>query len=268
MSSKLSNIKENENTRTEKSGKQRVINSKEFGTVIIGVSVALIFTVLFRIITALYNDLASNDVFSESVLTIILGVIVSDISDEVIYGLGCAIIIIAAFTGKKYIAVIATAIVSIELFIDYSASYVIDYLTVMIRGTEIFIAVYLALNFVLRSIIYALIAAISLKIFKKNTDLINTPLPVISKRHPTNIAILWAVIIRMAIFIVYELYSNITGFIEYGFDLTVKDVVSIIGAYLEILIRAAVDYLIIFASYTLLSLRNIDKKTPAEQNSS
>ena len=40
MSSKLSNIKENENTRTEKSGKQRVINSKEFGTVIIGVSVA------------------------------------------------------------------------------------------------------------------------------------------------------------------------------------------------------------------------------------
>lgn len=264
MSSKSSKMKDTENIHIENIEKPRVVNSREFGTVVIGITVTLLFTVIFRFITAVYNDLASNAVFSDALLTKILGVIVSDVSDEVIYGLGCAIILIAALTGEKRMAVIATILVSLEIFIDYTASYVIDYFTVMVKGTEIFTAIYLIINFVYRSLIYALIAVISYKKSINNNGINYNSIRVLSKHHPANKIILWAVLFRNAPFIAFEIYSNITGFIEYGFDLTGKDVIAITSAYLEILIRAAIDYVIILAFYALLSLRNKYKKAAVE----
>lgn len=214
----------------------------------VGVAVSLAITLIARILSVINAEL-----YEMSLIHNIFSVVV-DVFDGIIFAAGAAVIIYFLRLGNKKNVRFAMFFVLFILVLDYSASYLIDLINGnLIGGLELFIALFLLLNFAARALTYILLVCFAAAIMRgASIPDDGVHIPVFSRRHPVSRMVTAAALFHMAPYILFEIYSNITGIIEYGWGMTGADVLSIISAYVEILlIDGVITY---FATYILLSV--------------
>ncbi len=225
---------------------------------IIGAISILLLTLLYRAISIFVMILEMSSMYSYESLSTILQ-IVRDILELSVYATGIALVIsFIRLRNKKY-RNLAYITVLLILFFDYGIAFAVDFAVGSIDGYEIFTAVYLILNIIVRASFYILTAFFAERIMSDSTDQELLPIPFISKTNPSSCMLISVFIIRIIPYILFEIYSNITGIIEYGFDMSGADVLSIISAYAEIILSSVLVY--IFAYLFLILFIYIYKKS-------
>lgn len=217
---------------------------------IVGVIISLAVTFVARILNVIYTEISS----SSSVFVEILDTVVF-VFDSIIYAAGVALVIHFIRLGKKRYVRMSLLFVLLILALDYTASFLIDLLTGnMIEGLELFGVVYLLLNFAARALTYALLIWFAPAI-TRHAPMDGSHFPIISRRHPVSRMTAAAALFHMAPYFLFEIYSNISGIVEYGFNMTGSDILSILSAYGEIiLIDGALTYLTVYAALAVLAL--------------
>ncbi len=168
--------------------------------------------------------------------------------DIVIFSAGAALILAFVRIGDRLCTVYAYLAAMTVLALDYGASFIIDLSYGLISGSMELSLIIFIVNYIFRGIVYVLLISFARKIYKKR-GCGEVPIPFFSLGHPMSRMLGTMFILRIAPYLVFEIYSNITGIITYGFDMTPADVLSIISAYVEILIDGALAYC---AAYILL----------------
>lgn len=222
---------------------------------IVGVAVSLGLTLTARVLNVIYTEISS----SPSVLVDILDAVVF-VFDSVIYAAGAALIINFIRREEKRGVGLSFLFVLLILAFDYAVSFIIDLFSDnIIGGLEIATAVYLFLNFAARALTYLLIFWLAPAIMKSSPSE-DDRIPVFSLKYPVGRLMFFAALFHMVPYLLFEIYSNITGIVEFGFPTAAADIVSIISAYGEIiLIDGAVTY---FSIYLILSVLSLVRKTP------
>ncbi len=231
-------------------------------TLTVGIVISAVLTVLYYFASIYTMILESSTLYSHKTLIYIL-TILRDLFEVSIYGAGAALTLLFVAVGNKKFRNYAYISVLLVLFFDYGISFVFDFAVGTIDGVEAFTLVYLLLNFILRAAFYALTVFIAERIMKTSDRAELTPIPFVSFDHPVSRILGVVFLVRIAPYILFELFSNISGIIEYGFDMTGSDVLSIISAYIEILLSGVIVYII--AYLVLMLLFSICTKAPKEQ---
>lgn len=172
------------------------------------------------------------------------------LTDTLVFASGIAPILFFHYhRAKKHMAF---SFVSAVLYLE--ANYMISFFLDLISGNVNYFVqtlVYLQINVAARLLIYALILVLS-SAFRRRDDTIETAIPFVSKRHRVSGMLGWTFVLRIFPYIVYEIYANITGFIEYGVaDMEALDVLSIISAYVEILVDGVFVYIFAYLIFVL-----------------
>lgn len=189
--------------------------------------------------------LSSGDGVLYTVLTLF-----ESMTDTLVFASGIAPILFFHYhRAKKHTAF---SFVSAVLYLE--ANYMISFFLDLISGNVNYFVqtlVYLQINVAARLLIYALILVLS-SAFRRRDDTVETAIPFISKRHRVSGMLGWTFVLRIFPYIVYEIYANITGFIEYGVaDMEALDVLSIISAYVEILVDGVFVYIFAYLIFVL-----------------
>ncbi len=220
-----------------------------------GVAVILLITlfsqaagILTTVLAKSTNEALRSLADVSSVLRIVL--------DVVIFSAGAALILAFVRRSDRLGTVYACLASLTVLALDYGVSYIIDLSYSLITGSPMLSLINFIANYLFRIIVYVILIRIAVGIRKKR-GAGEEPIPFIEAGHPVSRMLFAAFILRIAPFVVFELYSNVTGIITYGFDMTLADVLSIISAYVEILIDGAIAYC---AAYLLLVAFSKQKK--------
>ncbi len=223
---------------------------------LVGVAISLSVTVIARLLNVIYTEISG----SSSVIVNILDSVVF-IFDSIIYAAGAALIVHFLRRGNKRYIRWSFFFILFILALDYTASFVIDLLgNNIIGGLEMFGVIYLILNFAARAMTYLLIAWFA-PIVTRRASADDGRIPIISLRHPVGRLTLTAALLHMAPYLLFEIYSNITGIVEYGFPTNGADILSILSAYGEILlIDGALTYFTVYVVLVILSLAAGEKK--------
>ncbi len=217
----------------------------------------IVISTIFSQIAAIMTTVLSNSPeYSASAVLDILYV-VRTLFDSIIFAAGAALILSFVLLKEKKGLLFAYVVAMLILFVDYSISFTIDFAYGLVYGFELWTLLYLFLNFAARAIVYAVIILFA-KRFIAKASVYELPIPFISLLHPASQMLGIAFIARITPYILFEIYSNITGIIEYGFDMTGSDILAIISAYAEILIDGALIYCVMYLLLTLYS--NISEK--------
>lgn len=230
---------------------------------IIGTVSILLLTLLYRATSIFVMILEMSSIYSYELLSTILQ-IVRDVLELSVYASGIAFVTAFVRLGNKKCRNLAYIAVLLILFFDYGIAFVVDFAVGSIDGYELFTAIYLVLNIVARAAFYALTAFFAERIMSSSTEPSLLPIPFISKTNPSSRILTAVFIIRILPYILFEIYSNITGIIEYGFDMSGADVLSILSAYAEIILSSVLVY--IFAYLFLILFIHIHKKSVAKEN--
>ncbi len=231
-------------------------------TLTLGIIISAVLTVLYYIVSIYTMIVESSTMFSHKTLIYILR-IVKDLLEVFIYGAGAALIITFVRLKNKRFRNFSYIAVLLVLFFDYGISFIFDFAVGTIDGVELMTAIYLILNIIARAAFYALTVFFAEMIMSKTEDAEALPVPFVSLSDPTTKILLIALFVRIAPNVLFELYSNITGIIKYGFDMSASDVLSIISAYVEILLSGVIVYIITYLVLALLL--NIHEKAPREK---
>lgn len=221
-------------------------NIKNFKKILItGIISAFVLTVLYHV-TAIYAMIVEmSTMYSHETLSYILQ-IVRDLLELSIYAADVSLLIAFVRLKSKRFRRFAYIAVLLILFLDYGISFTIDFAMGNIDGVEIGTAIYLILNIIARAAFYALTVFFAERIMSGASDENLLPVPFVSKNDPTARMLTVAFLVRIAPYVVFEIYSNITGIIEYGFDMTASDVLSIISAYVEIILSGVFVYIVAY----------------------
>lgn len=222
-------------------------------TLIIGIAVSLAVTVIARFLNVINAELSESSVI-HNVMDIVISVF-----EGVIFAAGAAIIIHFLRIGSKKYIRSSVFFVLFILAMDYIASYLIDHINRnIIGGLELFTALFLLLNFAARALTYILLVCFGPAIMRGASSPDSAHIPVFSFKHPASRMVTAAALFHMIPYMLFEIYSNITGIMEYGWGMTGADILSIVSAYFEILLTdGIVPY---FAAYILMSLYSMDRK--------
>ncbi len=209
-----------------------------------GILLIIFLTVLSQLSAVMGMILAKSLYLSESFWAYLVSIL-RTLLDSLIYASGAAFFLYYIRRGNKKMTFISFASAVGILFIDYGISYVIDLSLGNLVSIEIHTFIYLLLNLLIRAVVYGLIILFASNVYKSFGGG-NTPVPFVSTSHPTSKMLNIAFIFRMIPYLLFEVYSNITGIIEYGFDMTASDVLSIISAYVEIFIDGLIIYIAMY----------------------
>ncbi len=215
----------------------------------VGALISLGLTLTARLLNVIYTEISS----SSSVFVGILDNVVF-VFDSVIFAAGAALILHFILRGNRRCVGLSFLFVLLILALDYTASFVIDLITGnLIVGLELASALYLLLNFAARALTYFLLFLFA-PFITGRTEMSNHRVPSLSLKRPEGRLILAAALLHMLPYLIFEIYSNILGIVEYGLpDMT--DIVPILSAYGEvILIDGALTYFAVFLIMTVLSL--------------
>lgn len=210
----------------------------------VGGLIILAATLLSQAAAILTTVLSSSPAYSTSSVLDIL-YILRTVFDSVIFAAGAALILIFVHLRDKKGLLFAYLTAMLILLLDYGISFVIDFAYGLVYGFELLTLLYLFLNYAARAIIYSVIILFAVRVCAKSSDG-ELPVPFISLTHPLSRMLGIAFLARITPYIIFEIYSNITGIIEYGFDMTGSDILAIISAYAEILIDGALIYCIMY----------------------
>lgn len=227
-------------------------------TFIIGAVSILLLTLLYRATSIFVMIIEMSSMYSYELLSTILQ-IVRDVLELSVYATGIALVITFVRIGNKKYRNLAYIAVLLILFLDYGVAFAVDFAVGSIDGYALFTAIYLVLNIVVRAAFYALTAFFAGRIMLSSTDQSFLPIPFISKTNPSSRMLITVFVIRILPYLLFEIYSNITGIIEYGFDMSGADILSIISAYAEIILSSVIVY--IFAYLFLVLFIFIYKKS-------
>lgn len=219
-------------------------------TLIIGIVCVFVLTVLYHMSAIFTMILEMSNMYSFSTLSYILQ-IVRDIIELAIYASGIALVLTFVRLRNKKFRNFAYISVLLILFFDYGVSFTIDFAMGNIDGLELVTAIYIFLNIIARAAMYALTVFFAERIAKESGRENLLPIPFVSKSDPASKILSVVFFIRISPYVLFEIYSNVTGIIEYGFDMTGADVLSIISAYVEIILAGVLVYII---SYLFLLL--------------
>lgn len=216
-----------------------------------GIISSFVLTVLYYVISVFAMLLEMSTMYSYETLSYILQT-ARDIFELAIYASGIALTLTFVRLKNKKYRNLAYISVLLVLFFDYGVAFVIDFAAgSIVAGMETFTVILLLLNFVARAALYALTVFFAERITANVTAENVLPVPFVSKADPSSKMLTAVFLIRIAPYIVFELYSNITGIIDYGFDMTGADVLSIISAYVEIILSGVLVYIISYLLYLL-----------------
>lgn len=177
------------------------------------------------------------------------------LTDTMVFASGIAPILFFSYHGqrlhmKKHMVFAFVAAV-LFLEVNYTISFMLDLIYGNIDGYIPQTIIYQQLNIAVRLVIYILVLVFS-SVFRKRDDDVSDVIPFVSKRHRVSGMLKWTLIIRMVPYIIFEIYANVTGIIEYGVsDMEVLDVLSIISAYLEILFDGICVYAFTYLCFVL-----------------
>ncbi len=211
---------------------------------ILGIIISLAFTVIYYVCAVSVSIISASSLYSHQTLITVISVI-RDIIEVGIYGAGAAVILAFLRLDEMKFAKYAYIAVLLVLFVDYGASFCVDFALGNIDGIEGITALYLLLNFATRAILYALTIMFAKRAFASAKEP-PLPIPFVSLKNASSRMLVWAFFVRVTPYLIFELYSNITGIIEYGFDMTGSDVLSIISAYVEILLSGVIAYTVMY----------------------
>ena len=201
-----------------------------------------------RVLTVVSTEHSGADDAAERILYIVIFVL-----DSVIYACGAATIL--RFTGQTGMAVTAAALVTALTALDYMTSFIMDsVLGNFYAGMEGYIALYLFLNLLIRMLTYGLMIVFASMFTRSLPD--THPAPIFSRRHAVPVKMAVAAILHIVPSVLYEIYSNISGIVEYGWNMTTQDILSIISAYGEIAVDGAITYFTIYV--VLFAIRKKD----------
>lgn len=227
------------------------VNTKSSNkTLTAGIICTLVLTILYHTSAIFAMIVEMSTMYSHETLSYLLQIL-RDILELSIYASGSALIVTFVRLKNKKYRVFAYISALLILFLDYGISFTIDFAMGNIDGVEIGTAIYLIINIIARAAFYALTVFFAERIMKTAEDKAILPIPFVSTADPTSKMLIAVFLVRIAPYLVFEVYSNITGIIEYGFDMTGSDVLSIISAYVEIILAGVLVYIF---SYLLVLL--------------
>ncbi len=226
-------------------------------TLIIGSCLIFLLTVIYRVVSLEIMLIEMSSMYSYGTLSYILQ-IACDIIEIAIYASGIALILTFVSTKSKKYRNLSYAATLLILFFDYGFAFCVDFALGSIDGYELVTAVYLFLNLLVRAASYVLTFAFAENIVAKSKVDESLPIPFFSKSNSISKSLLIVFVVRILPSFLFEIYSNITGIIEYGFDMTGADVLSIISAYAEIILSGVLVY--VFAYLFLVLFLVIDRK--------
>lgn len=223
----------------------------------IGIIVILLTTILSQtaaIFTTLLSKSQDEAINAFATVASVLRVLL----DSVIFSAGAALILAFVCLGDRLCTVYAYLAAMTVLALDYGASFIIDLSYDLISGSMELSLIIFIINYIFRGIVYVLLISFARKIYKKR-GCGEMPIPFFSLGHPVSRMLGTMFLLRISPYVVFEIYSNITGIITYGFDMTPADVFSIISAYVEILIDGAITYCV--AYLLMVAYSKLAKKT-------
>ena len=221
---------------------------KERSALFRGLMITLTVMLIARVLSVISSEHAGADDSVERILYIVIFVL-----DSAIFACGAATIL--RFTGQTRNVVTAAALVISLTALDYIMSFTMDsVLGNFYPGTESYIALYLALNLLVRALTFGLMIVFAEMYTRSLPD--TYPAPVFSRHHAVPVKMAVAAILHIVPSFLYEIYSNISGVIEYGWNMTARDVLAIISAYGEIAVDGAITYFTIYV--VLYALRKKD----------
>ena len=225
-------------------------------TFISGVAVSFILTATARLLSVLLTNMAGNTIYEGSALYDTLSYIIL-IFDSLIFAAGAALILYYCLKKSKRYILLSFAFVLLILTVDLSVAFIIDLLSSVLDSVQIPLAILnISLNIIARLISYSVITAFVLMIIARK-GIGDEIIPLISSSHPICRSLFIVMLIRMLPYLLFEIYSNINGIVQYGWDMTGIEVLAIISAYVEIIIDGIIVY---FAGYLFILLYKLFDK--------
>lgn len=218
-----------------------------------GILMLVVLTALSQAMSVTNMILSSSETLSDSLLTYTVYTL-RTLFDSFIYAAGAAMIVFFTSRGEKKNMIAAYIASIVILFADYGISFAIDLFLDHISGYELLTVIYLILNIVIRAAMYGLIIIFSSTVYKRKGSS-EMPAPFLSFSHPVSCMMTLSFFVRVLPYVIFEIYSNVTGIIEYGFDMTAEDVLSIFSAYVEIFIDGIIVYIMMYLFVSLLDRR-------------
>lgn len=231
--------------------KKKVTNKNR--SLFCGILLLVLLTLLSQAMSVTNMILSSSETLSDSLLTYTVYTL-RTLFDSFIYATGAAMLVFFTSRGEKKNMVIAYISSIVILFADYGTSFAIDLFLDHISGYEFLTVIYLLLNIMIRAAMYGLIIIFATAVYKRKGPA-EMPAPFLSFSHPVSCMLISSFFVRVLPYVIFEIYSNITGIIEYGFDMTAEDVLSIFSAYVEIFIDGIIVYIMMYLFVSLLDHR-------------
>jgi len=222
----------------------------------------LLMTALGRIISVIYANISTDVMYDNSRLPIFL-YYTKRILAVLTRGFGFSSIIFGHMNISKKAGNTAVALVILVEFLDCAASFSIDMFQSNILGREFSAIVYLLVNFLFGVLILVTIAVISILVMKKsrgNGYEDSSVSSLISLKKPPQRAILFSSLMILTVKIISEAIYTVQFLFDVNFILYEGEFLSIISAYISILLTDGVlTYVTIMISYVLLSSMKTNK---------